>query len=70
MNLNFIQPKNETEDLLMPINKIFETFIKQTHTIRRGTLEFRLTQPRDTFHSNPPISIEVSWMIGLTSLQV
>ena len=32
MNLNMIQPKNETEDFLQTINKNCETLIHQIHT--------------------------------------
>ena len=34
MNLNMIQPKNETEDLLLSITNNCETLIEQTH--RKG----------------------------------
>ena len=34
------------------------------------TLKFKRTKPRETFHFNPPISIEGSWLIGLASLEV
>ena len=70
MNLNKIRPKTETEDLLLSITKNCETFIHQTHSKPQETLEFKLTRSRKTFHFNPPISIERSWMIGLTSLEV
>ena len=70
MNLNMIRPKNETEYLLLSITKNCETLIKQTHGKAEETLEFKLTKPRETFHFNPPISIEGSWMVGLTSLEV
>ena len=33
-------------------------------------MEFKLGKPRETFHFNPPISIEGSWMIRLASLEV
>ena len=62
MNLNMIQPKNETQDLLLSITKNCETLIKQTLTKPEETLEFKLTKSRETFHFDPPISIEGSWM--------
>ena len=65
-----IQSKYETEDLLLSITKNCETLIKQTHGKAEETLEFKLNKPRETFHVNPPISVEGSWMIGLTSLEV
>ena len=70
MNLNKIQHRNETEDLILSITKNCETLVKQTHRKAEGTLEFKLTKPREMFHFNPPISIERSWMIGLKSLKV
>ena len=70
MNLNMIQPKNETEDLLLSITKNFETLIQQTHTKPQETLEFKMTKPRETFHFKPPIQVKDDWMIGLTDLEV
>ena len=73
MNLNMIRPKNETEDLLLSISKNCETLFKQRHkrTIKaKETLDFKISQPRETFHFNPPISILGCWMLGLTSLEV
>ena len=70
MNLKMIRPKNETEDLLLSIAKNCETLIHQTHTKLEETLKFKLIKPRETFHFNPPILIEGSWMIGLTILEV
>ena len=70
MNLKMIRPKNETEDLLLSLAKICETLIHQTHTKLEETLKFKLIKPRETFHFNPPILIEGSWMLGLTILEV
>ena len=70
MNLNKIQPKNETEDLLLSITKNCETLIEQTHTKPQETLEFKMIKPRETFHFKPPIQINGDWMIGLTDLEV
>ena len=69
MNLNMIQPKNQTENLLLSITKKCETLIKQTHTKPEGTLEFKLTKPRETFYFNLPIQIKGDWMIGLLGLE-
>ena len=70
MNLNMIRPKNETEDILLSIIKNCETLIEQTHRKAEETLEFKLIQSKQTFHFKPQISIEGSWMIGLTDLEV
>ena len=70
MNLNMIQPKNETEDLLLSITKNCETLIQQTHTKPQETLEFKMSKPRETFHFKPPIQVKDDWMIGLTDLEV
>ena len=70
MNLNMIQPKNETKDLLLSITKNCETLIQQTHTKPQETLEFKMIKPRETFHFKPPIQIKGDWMIGLTDLEV
>ena len=70
MNLNMIQPKNETEDLLLSITKNCETLIEQTHRKAEETLEFKMTKSREIFHFKTPIPIQEDWMIGLTSLEV
>ena len=70
MNLIMIRPKTETEELLLSINKDCETLIKQTFSRPQKTLEFKITKPRETFHFNPPTPIEVSWILGLTSLEI
>ena len=70
MNLNMIQPKNETENLLLSITKNCETLIEQTHRKAEETLEFKMIKPRETFHFKPPIQVKGDWMIGLTDLEV
>ena len=65
-----IRPKIRTEDLLLSITKNCETLIQQTHTKPQETFEFKMIKPKETFHFKPPISIEGSWMIGLTDLEV
>ena len=70
MNLNMIQPKNKTDDLLLSITKNCETLIQQTHTKPQETLEFKMTKPRETFHFKAPIQIKGDWIIGLTDIEV
>ena len=70
MNLNMIGPKSETVDLLLSITKNCETQNEQTHRKPEETLEFKLSKTKETFHFKPTISIEGSWMIGLTDLEV
>ena len=70
MNLNMIQPKNKTEDLLLSITKNCEMLIEQTHRKAEETLEFKMIKPKETFHFKPPIQIKGDWMIGLTDLEV
>ena len=65
-----IQPKNQTEDLLLSITKNCETLIEQTHRKPEETLEFKMTKPKETIHFKPPIQIKGDWMIGLTDLEV
>ena len=65
-----IRPKNQTEDLLLSLTKNCETPIEQTHRKAEETLEFKMIQSKQAFHFKPPIPIERSWMIGLTSLEV
>ena len=70
MNLNMMQPKNQTEDYLLSIAKNCIVLIEQTHTKPQEVLEFKMIKPRQTFHFNPPIRIDGNWMIGLTDLEV
>ena len=70
MNLNMIQTKNKTEDLLLSITKTCETLIKQSHRKAEETLEFKMIKPRETFHFKISIQIQGDWMIGLTNLEV
>ena len=46
MNSKKILPKNETEDLILSINKKCEKLIEQTHRKAEETLEVKLTKPR------------------------
>ena len=70
MNLNMIQPKSETEDLLFSITKNCEMLIEQTHRKAEETLEFKMNKSREIFHISPPIQVKGGWMIGLTDLEV
>ena len=65
-----IQPKNETEDLLLSITKNCETLVQQTHRKLEETLEFKMLKSRETFHFNPPIHTKGDWMLGLIDLEV
>ena len=70
MNLNMIQPKNETENLLLSITKNCEKLVEQTHRKPEETLEFKMLKPRETFHFNPLIQVKGDWMIGLIDLEI
>ena len=70
MNLNIIRPKNETEDLFLSITKNCEILFEQTHRKPEETLEFKMNKSRETFHFNPSIQIQGSWMLGLIKLEV
>ena len=65
-----IRPENETEALLLSIVKNCQKLFEQTHKETEETLELKLTNPRETFHFNPPMSIEGSWTEDLTKLEV
>ena len=65
-----IQPKNETEDLLLSITKDCKRLIDQTHRKAEETLEFKIIKSKQTFHFKPPIQVKGDWMIGLTDLEV
>ena len=65
-----IQPKNETEDLLLSITKNCEKLVEQTHRKPEETLEFKMLKSRETFHFNPPIHTKGDWIIGLIDLEI
>ena len=65
-----IQPKNETESLLLSITKNCETLVEQTHRKPEETLEFIMLKSKETFHFNPPIQTKGDWMLGLIDLEV
>ena len=52
MNLKMIQPKNQTEELWLPITKIVKFFFEQTHTKPKELLEFKIGKPRETLLSS------------------
>ena len=52
MNLDIVRPKNETEDLLLPVNKKCETLIKQTHKNHKKHLILNLLNQEKLFLSN------------------
>ena len=55
---------------MLSITKNCETPIKQTPRKAEETLEFRMIKTRETFHFNPPLSIEGSCKIVLITLEV
>ena len=65
-----IQPKNETEDLLLSITKNCEELVEQTHRKPEETLEFKMLKSREIFHFNPPINTIGDWMLGLIDLEI
>ena len=65
-----IQPKNETEDLLLSIPKNCKILIDQAHRKAEETLESKMIKSKQTFHFKPPIQVKGDWMIGLTDLEV
>ena len=44
--------------------------IDQTHRKAEETLDFKMTRPKETMTFKPLISVEGSWMTGLTDLEV
>ena len=65
-----IQPKNETENLLLSITKNCEKLVEQSHKKPEETLEFKMRKWRETFHFKPPIHTKEDWMLGLLDLEV
>ena len=70
MNLNTIQPKTETEALLLSITKNCQTLIEQTHRKAEETLDFKMIISKETFHFKPSIQNRGDWLQGLIDLEV
>ena len=64
-----IRPKNETEELLISITKIWKKLIEQTHRNPEETVEFKRIKPRETFRFKPYIQTKGDWMVGLMDLE-
>ena len=58
MNLNLIQPKTETEDILPSNTKNCQALFEQSRRKGEETLEFKMNKPRETFHFKPKIQIK------------
>ena len=65
-----VRPKNQTEDLLPSIIKKCETLIEQIHRKPEESLEFKIINPKETFHFNTPVQKEEDRVIGLIGLEV
>ena len=66
-----IRTKTMTEDLLQSVTKNCETLFEQTYGKNEETLEFKISNRRQTFHFNPVVlKLKEDWMIGLTCLEV
>ena len=55
-----IRLRNGTEGLFLSISRNRQMLNEQTHRKAEETVEYKLTKPKETFHFNPPISIEGS----------
>ena len=64
-----IRLKNGTEDILLSMTKNCEMLIEQTHRKTEETLEFKMIKPGETFHFQPPLLIDGSWMLERTILE-
>ena len=71
MNCDLVQPKIETDDLLLSITKNWEKKFDQNHSKPKETLESKLTKPKETFFFQPSrnFGIDSKWMLGLTNLE-
>ena len=65
-----IQPKTETEDLLLSITESCEILIEQTHRKPEETLDFKKINSREAFHFSPPIHLKGDWKIGLVDIEI
>ena len=62
--------RKETEDVLLLTYRNCEKLFTLTQMKPNERLEVKFTQPNETISFKPPISIEGSWITGLTSLEV
>ena len=64
-----IRRKNLTHEFLLSITKNCEMLIEQFHRKGEERLEFKMIKPREAFHFNSPIQVNVDWMLGLVDLE-
>ena len=63
--------RNKTEFFLILVTENTSTLLQQTQTIVQGTLDFKITNSRDSFSLNVPLQLENGeWALGLTYLKV
>ena len=61
-----IQPKHETEDLLLSTTKNCETLIKQSYRRAEEVLENKLTRSGENFSFNSTLNFgqDSNWLVG------
>ena len=64
-----IRHKDETEELLLLITTNCEAGIKQTQTKPQETVQFKLTEPRETLSFKPSINQMDGWNNNFRSIQ-
>ena len=70
MDLSKFVTYDKKESLLLNIAKSNQEIIGNTHSKPQETLEFKMTEEKESFSFDVPLELNEQWMIGVTSLEV
>ena len=70
MDLSNFVTYDEKESLFLNIAKSNQESVENTHSKPQETLEFRMTNQKESFSFDVPLELNEKWMMGVTSLEV
>ena len=70
MDLSIFVTYDKKESLLLSIAKSNQEIVENTHSKPQETLEFKMTQQKESFSFDVPLQLNEIWMMGVTSLEV
>ena len=70
MDLSNFVTYDKKESLLFCIAKSNQEIVENTHSKPQETLEFKLTEQKESFSFDVPLQLNEKWMMGVTGLEV
>ena len=70
MDLSNFVTYDEKESFFLNIAKSNQENVENTHSKPQETLEFRMTNQKESFSFDVPLELNEKWMMGVTSLEV